>query len=257
MDLDRVPMWVRVAAVVIALLVVGWFVRGCLSGELRYARVGPKPGAGHKTLILLHGYGAKGDDMVSFADEIEVAVPGLSLLVPEGSERVDFSGRSWIPTISAPNKDALAARSGVVLDGVAARVGKLVTYARERGADCSEIYVGGFSQGGRVAAETALRLPPDCPLGGLVLLSPGRIGGLPLPSAAGRPRMRVLVSQGTHDGVVQNEGRLVAQHFAAGRHDVRLVTFEGGHQIPDEVRRAVGAFMRGEDVGERVEPEAP
>jgi phospholipase/carboxylesterase len=255
MELER-STWVRIAAVgAAAVVVAGYLLRGCLSGDLAYARVGPRPSANRKTLVLLHGYGAAGDDMVSFADELAAAVPDLSVLVPVGPTSVNATGHAWLPTTtSAPNRQALAELVAVEVDRISQRIWKLIGYARGRGTACSDIYVGGFSQGGRIAAEVALRAPADCALGGLLVLSGGQIKEVELPDASGRPPMRVLVSHGTHDTVVNRAvGTAVAQHFAQGGHDVRFVSFEGGHQIPPPVSAAVAGFLRGETVGEAVE----
>lgn len=46
-----------------------WFAWGQLSGELSYTRVGPRPSAGRKVFILLHGAGASGDDLEGLAKE--------------------------------------------------------------------------------------------------------------------------------------------------------------------------------------------
>src|SRR5580704_4493803 len=115
MDFER-STWVRIAAVGAAVLVAGYLLRGCLSGDLAYARVGPRPSANGKTLVLLHGYGAAGDDMVSFADELAAAVPDLSVLVPEGPNRVNVTGRAWLPSMSAPNRQALGELMAVEVD---------------------------------------------------------------------------------------------------------------------------------------------
>jgi phospholipase/carboxylesterase len=253
MDLDR-GTWVRVAAVGAAIVVAGFLLRACLSDDLAYARVGPGPSASRKTLVLLHGYGAPGDDLVGFADELVAAVPDLTVLVPEGPNRVDLTGRAWLPAMSAPNRQALSERMAVEVDRISQRVWKLIGYARGRGTACSDIYVGGFSQGGRIAAEVALRAPADCALGGLLVLSGGKMPEVQLPDASGRTPMRVLVAHGTHDTVVGSAvGTALAEHFAQGGHAVRFVSFEGGHQIAPPVRLAVAGFLRGETVGEAVE----
>ncbi len=42
----------------------------------------------------------------------------------------------------------------------------------------------------------------------------------------------------------------IAVHLKESGHDVRWLQFQGGHQIPDEVRAALAAFLQGEAVGE-------
>jgi predicted esterase len=62
--------------------------------------------------------------------------------------------------------------------------------------------------------------------------------------------MRVLVSHGSRDGVVSpSEGTATARHFASGGHEVRMISFDGGHEIAGPVRDALPLFLSGQGVG--------
>ena len=247
---DHAKRWAPHGVVAILLVIVGYFLWTWFSSDLSTHRVGPRPDEGRTVLVLLHGYGASGDDLVGFAEELSEALPDATFLVPEGPHRVAVTGRAWVPDFRAPSRADYAAQLAVEIESTSKLVWRIIDDARGRGARCSDIYVGGFSQGGRMAAEVALRAPQDCDLGGVIVLSGGGFGEVELPDATGRAAMRVLVTHGTKDGVVGiGKGKATAEHFAEGGHDVRWLQFDGPHTIAFDVRKAIPLFLQGEDVG--------
>ena len=245
MDLPRIAPFKltgRAVAVGVVVVVLGYFLRSFLSSALDYVRVGPKPAEGNKVVVLLHGYGASGDDLVGLAAELEAALPDVTFLMPKGPHRVAVTGRAGLP------QRYTVAQLPAEVESTTKKIWDVIDYARHKGALCRDIYVGGFSQGGWMAAEVALRAPPDCPIGGVIIMSGGGVEMAHSP-ATGLPRMRVLVTHGTQDRVVAPvKGRATAQHFAAD-HDVQWLEFEGPHGIPPAVRAAIPGFLRGEMVG--------
>jgi len=232
------------------LLVAIYVLWSWFSSDLSYDRVGPRPSEGRTVVVLLHGYGASGDDLVGLAEELSTALPDASFLVPGGPHRVAVTGRAWVPDFRAPSRADYAVRLAVEVEETSKLVWKVIDEARDRGARCGDIYVGGFSQGGRMAAEVALRAPQDCDLGGVIVMSGGGFKEVELPSATDRVPMRVLVTHGSADRVVRiGLGKATAQHFAELGHDVRWLQFVGPHTIPPEVRAAIPAFVQGEAVG--------
>jgi phospholipase/carboxylesterase len=224
-----------------------WLLVGRLSGRLSTERVGPRPSASHPVVVLLHGYGASGDDLVTLARELSSQVPDTTFVMPEGPHRVGLTGHSWVPDFVAPSRDAYEARLAGELAQTRAQLWKLIDDLRASGVPCEDIYLGGFSQGGRVAADAALRPPDGCRLGGLIVMSGG---GLSAEVPRGAPAMRVLVTHGTSDGVVPlGTGLALAHALAADGHDVRWLQFDGRHEIPGTVRDAIPRFLRGEEVG--------
>jgi phospholipase/carboxylesterase len=237
------------AALVVVLLLARWL------GSGGTVRVGARPGPGRTVLVLLHGYGASGDDLVGLAEELSKALPEATFLLPPGPHRVMVTGRAWLPDFTEPSLEAYQTRLGAELDATTRNVWSVVEEARKKGASCRDIYLGGFSQGGRIAVEVALRAPPDCALGGLIVLSGGDLNHAQLPSAAGRPKLRVLVAHGHRDGVVRfGVGQALARDLVAGGHDVQWLPFDGPHTIPPEARRAIPRFLRGELVAETLLP---
>ena len=136
------------------------------------------------------------------------------------------------------------------LEAISKRVWYVINNARAKGVPCNAIYVGGFSQGARIAVDVALRGPADCPLAGVIVFSGGGMREVPFPDASAAPRMRILVTHGRSDSVLGiGDGALIGQHFANASHEVTWVPFEGGHEIPPSVVTTASAFLRGETQG--------
>lgn len=84
--------------VALILLVIGgaliWLVSAWAEDELDVHRVtAEQPGA--PALILLHGYGAPGNDLVGLGEVLSESLPGVQVLVPEAPFRLVGSGRAW------------------------------------------------------------------------------------------------------------------------------------------------------------------
>jgi phospholipase/carboxylesterase len=246
------PEGLKRAALLSALLGGAWLLSGTLSDSLfdslSSIEVGPKPARGRTVFILLHGYGAPGSDLEGFAEELATALPQASFVIPEGPHRAGI-GRSWIPSFSAPTRDEYIVRLNAEIAQTSALLWKVIERVKKKGARCEDIYLGGFSQGGRMAAEVALRAPANCKLGGLVVMSGGGMDDAELPTVPAAS-MRVLVTHGTNDQVVSlHVGQALAHKLKVDGHEVRWFEFEGAHQIPPVVRDGVATFLKGEDVG--------
>ena len=238
--------WLRRLAFIAVGLVGGWFLWGKLSGALSFEQVGPGPAAGRQVVMLLHGAGAPGDDLVGLAKELSDSLPNTTFLVPEGPH-TGYGARVWVPSFSAPSREEYVARLAVELEATNAQAWKLIDQVRAKGVACENINLGGFSQGGRVAAELAARAPPTCHLGGLLIMSGGGLDEAVLPRSSSL--RRVLVTHGTNDPVVGlGVGLALAQRLKADGDDVRWLEFAGKHQIPEVVTAAIPLFLRGEEV---------
>jgi phospholipase/carboxylesterase len=237
----------RLGLVAVAAAAV-WILLSIFSGELSTSEVGKKPNANRTVFVLLHGYGAPGSDLESFAEELAAKLPEASFVIPEGPHRAGL-GRAWVPDFSAPSREEYVVRLNAELADTTEKLWKVIERVRKKGARCENIYLGGFSQGGRMAAEAALRAPASCKLGGLVVMSGGGMNDAELPTNTSSS-LRVLVTHGTSDPVVGlNVGQALAHKLEVDGHDVRWLEFAGQHQIPPAVREGVAAFLSGEDVG--------
>lgn len=98
-------------------------------------------------LILIHGRGAPAEDIAGLANYLPVE--GLAVLAPSAHQNTWYPNRFFVPL--EENEPWLS--SGLAL------VGSLVEEARAAGIPDDRIGIAGFSQGGCLALEYALRQP--------------------------------------------------------------------------------------------------
>lgn len=195
-------------------------------------------GRGATTVVLMHGYGAPGDDLVSLGEELASSVPAR--FVMPAAPRTWMGGppgRAWFERDPELARAQLPAASRA-LEGV------LSTLADE-GVPRSRVVLAGFSQGAMMALERALR-GPEVPRA-VVMLSGGSLRGLDGDALdwsrlSGVP---VFVSHGRQDPILPFSGaeELARRAQAAGAR-VTFVRFDGGHSIPPLVREEVTRFLR-------------
>jgi len=202
-------------------------------------------------VILLHGWGAPGEDLVPLGEEL--AEPGRLLVFPEAPLPAMAGGRAWWPLDLARLQAARARGEERALrqetpSGLAqarARVTALVTeLTRQTGVSPSAVFIGGFSQGAMVATDVTLATPGL--VGGLIVMS-GSITAeaewtprLPLLE----PTLPVFVSHGRADPVLPFAfAEALRDQFQTAHHPVTWVPFDGGHGIPGLVLGKLQAFL--------------
>lgn len=114
----------------------------------------PRSGeAPRQIVLLLHGYGASGADLISFAPHWQQALPDALFLAPNAPQRTGMGGYQWWP-LTAFTPDALAA-------GAAGAAGAIDTFVdrklAEYGLTEAELALVGFSQGTIMALHVGLR----------------------------------------------------------------------------------------------------
>jgi len=194
-------------------------------------------------VVLLHGYGAPGTDLVPLWREL--AVPHeVRFVFPEAPLELGFGGRAWWPIDMARLQDrfskaAIERLIAEVPPGIdqarSALLELLAVLERDFGAQPEQTVIGGFSQGAMLATDTVLRTSRA--FGGLALLSGTLISHDEwLPLMAARSGLQVLQSHGRADPVLPFElaERLRAELVAAGL-PVEFIAFNGGHGIPGGV----------------------
>lgn len=155
------------------------------------------------SIIWLHGLGADGHDFVPVADELELPA-AVRYIFPHAPHRpVTINGgfvmRAWYD-IAHSRIEAEQDAEGIRASQAA--VEALIAQERAHGIEPSHIFLAGFSQGGAIALQTALRQPE--PLGGVLALSTY----LPLASSAVREasanarQTPVFMAHGLYDPVV-------------------------------------------------------
>jgi phospholipase/carboxylesterase len=205
-------------------------------------------------VVLMHGFGAPGDDLVGLAEMLDVP-EGTTFVFPEAlhalSElptlRVLGDGRAWWPIdferrASAIERGALHELLREEPPGLArareAVLRMLDSLPRER------LVLGGFSQGAMLAADVALR--SDVKLDGLVLLSGTIIAEdewrARLASRAGLP---VFQSHGTDDPLLPYAiAEQLRDALVAAGMSVTFDSFDGGHGIPPATMKRLGEWLR-------------
>jgi len=197
---------------------------------------------GASTVVLLHGFGATGDDLVSLAQTL--AHPRTRYIVPAAPIELQNGGRAWWPMRGRPtyNADQELVAPEAKIDGARVAVRGLLSTIKERFAPDSLLLVG-FSQGAMLALDMALSAASGVDRvavlsGALLSVSAMRL------AKPRRTRPSVFVSHGRADPVRRFEG---AEHLVQTlkSHNFRVTfrAFDGGHEIPPEALDDLKAFL--------------
>lgn len=216
------------------------------------------PGAPTGAVVLCHGFGAGGDDLVSLHDELVARAPSLATVrffFPAAPLALDRSGHSrawWLIDVAAISRlagDPAALREfrreePAGMPAARATMLKLVDEAATgSGLGLERVVLGGFSQGAMITTDLALRTEETC--AGLAVLS----GTLLLEDAwkakaARRTTLPVFQAHGRFDPVLP---------FAAaeGLRDllrdaglsVEFFPFDGPHTITGPELDALARFL--------------
>jgi phospholipase/carboxylesterase len=162
-----------------------------LSGPTRAPAAGGKP---RQLIVLCHGAGARGDQLMNFAGNVGKALPHALFIAPNGPVEADVGmGRQWFP-LHDRRPAALAAgarQTGIALNAfidAALEEHKIQDYA-----------LAGFSQGAMMVLQIGPRraVAPR----GIVALSGALLDPFTLPAEL-RNRAPVMLGHGEEDPVV-------------------------------------------------------
>lgn len=201
-----------------------------------------RDGGGNGPLVvLLHGFGAPGDDLVPLFRQLDVprhvrfAFPEALIDLAEVLGPGYAGGRAWWlidPSWLAPeNQGRLAERAKAIPEGLAAARERVKAVLDGLGATPAQTILGGFSQGAMLTTDIALRAEQQ--FAGLALMSgsivafdewqPGftRLNGVPVMQSHGKadPLLPFVAAERLRDLLKE------------GGADVRWVEFAGGHTI--------------------------
>jgi phospholipase/carboxylesterase len=199
---------------------------------------------GGTTVVLLHGYGASADDLISLVRAM--AHPRARYIVPAGPVELPNGGRAWWPMRGHPSYDSaqVLAAPGEKLEVARVAVQGLLRTISERFAP-DALFLVGFSQGAMLALDVALiessGVDRVAVLSGALLAdAASRI------AVSRRARPAVFVSHGRQDPVLRFQG---AQHLVdaltARDFTVTFRPFDGGHEIPPETAEDLKDFLFG------------
>jgi phospholipase/carboxylesterase len=205
-------------------------------------------------VVLLHGFGAPGADLVPLYRALTPPV-GTRFAFLEAPLELGMGfgdGRAWWMIDMLRLERALAAGevrdlTSDVPDGLAeARAQVIATLdalQADLGVEGSRVVLGGFSQGAMLALDVALRT--ERALAGLVLLSGTLLAEHEwLPLLPKRAALPVLQTHGRQDPLLPFSiaERLHAELTRAGL-DASFVPFNGGHEIPGSALDALDRFV--------------
>lgn len=192
-------------------------------------------------VVLLHGYGADGADLIGLAPYLGQVLPDAAFVAPNAPFPCHMAvwGFQWF--------DIEGASAEQRLEG-AQFVDRMLqpffdAQLEAHGVPPEELYILGFSQGMMVALHSGLRRPvqPKAVIG-----ISGRLLGADLLAAEMTNKPPVLLVHGDRDEVVPPESQKAAfDSLKAAGLDVESYTVAGlGHGIDEEAILKVGQFLR-------------
>ena len=206
-------------------------------------------------VVLMHGYGAAGDDLVPLFRVLNVpsSVRFVFPVAPlEPPQFAAYGGRAWWPIDTMALQQAALEgrareRTRSVPEGMA-EASQLLNemldcLPGELGVAPEQIILGGFSQGAMLACNVTLRTPR--PLLGLALLSTTLLCQHEWqPLMAARAGLPVFQTHGLRDPLLMHELACELRDLmrAAGM-NVEWMEHSGGHELPDSSLRGLGAFI--------------
>ncbi|HEX7968382.1 MAG TPA: prolyl oligopeptidase family serine peptidase [Stellaceae bacterium] len=209
-----------------------------LSGPVRKPATGGNP---RQLVVLLHGLGADGNDLIGLAPYWAPLLPDAEFVSPDAPFPCDMApfGRQWFSLQERSPESILAGvrAAAPILDAF------LDDALAARGLDESRLALVGFSQGTMMSLYVGLRRS-KAPVG--ILGYSGALVGAETLAEEIRSRPPVLLVHGNADEVVPFQALAMAAEGlkAAGVPVEHLVRPGLGHGIDEEGLRRGGAFLR-------------
>lgn len=173
-------------------------------------------------VILMHGYGATGADLMPLADYL--GSESRSFVFPAGPVSLEADRLAW-----ATNEREF--------EGARSQLMELVEYVAKTYPN-AEVSVGGFSQGATLAST--LVLEPDVPTDRVILYSPA----LAFDTGVLNRSIRVFLSHGRSDQVLPfSDAETLRNTLRSQEVPVDWHPFEGGHTIAAETLDATARFL--------------
>lgn len=237
----------------------GRVVWGGLTTQVVQDAPGVRP---HLAVVLCHGYGAPGTDLVPLAGPLRqlVGAPAREVAFLFPAAPLDLSaqgmpgGRAWWPIdlqtlIYRPTPALLAALRTECPPGLPAARQQLLDLLAEAGAALGlsgrQFVLGGFSQGAMLALDVSLHTA-EAP-GGVGLFSAGLINERQWrPRLMERgPQLRIVQSHGRYDSILPFAMAVALRDLLreAGA-ELDFIEFPGDHEIPPQALSRLAALVQ-------------
>ena len=202
-------------------------------------------------VMLLHGYGAPGDDLVALGRYLR-APHDVRFVFPEAPLAVDYGGRAWWPLdmelFERRARGERVDRSDDVPDTLPTVRAQLLEHiddvSKRLAVAPDRMLLGGFSQGSMLACDVALHsaVKPA----GLILMSSTLIARSEWePRMASCKSMPVVQTHGKRDPLLEFEAAEKLRDLLRDNGaDVNFISFDGGHEIPPVALEAIQHFVR-------------
>lgn len=221
-----------------------------------------RPGSNDKpalVVVLLHGFGAPGDDLAGLSDMMDVP-DGTTLIFPEAvhslaeltGQRAYGDARAWWMIDMVRMQLAIAAGvdrdlSNDIPEGLAEAREKVSAMldALAKEIPDARLVLGGFSQGAMLSLDVALR-DPSRNLAGLVQLSGTVIAEREWkPLLPGRKDLPVFQAHGRADAILPfAAAERLSKLMSESGLEVTFDPFHGPHTIPPQTLRRLCAWIR-------------
>jgi len=214
-------------------------------------------GGNGPAIVLCHGFGAPGEDLVPLARVID-AGPAVRWFFPEAPLSLEMGfgppGRAWwmidmeriqqmmmrgTPRDLAAETPEGLAEAREALEACLAALAKSHKLVRER------TLLGGFSQGAMLCTE--VQLNADEPFAGLAILSGALISeDRWRPAAAARGKsIHAIATHGRRDPILPfSSGEALSKMLEASGATIRFVGHNGAHEIPPVALQALADLAR-------------
>lgn len=202
------------------------------------------------TVIFLHGLGADGHDFEPIVPHLRLPSElGVRFVFPHAPRRAVTLNQGYVmPAWFDIGHDDLMRGESTDLKGLELaeeQVRALIDREVARGIESQRIVLGGFSQGGALAAWAALRHPK--PLAGLIALSTFLAKNAPLEASAtpANRSIHTFAAHGTRDGVVGIAyGRKLMERLRVIGCEVEWHEYPMAHEVCLEEIAHWGAWLR-------------
>ena len=217
-----------------------------MTATLDGPRIEPRSGKARRLVVLVHGYGADGNDLIALGQEWRARLPAAAFVAPHAPEPCDGApiGRQWFPLIQRDMGERWRGvnRAAPALDAF------LDAELARRNLPGSALALVGFSQGTMMALHVGLRraLVPAAIVGysGLYVM-PDRPDGEAAARAEIRARPPILLVHGDLDDLIPPAALFMStKALAAAEVPVEWHLSQGlGHGIDPEGLRQGGEFL--------------